>query len=57
MSDRNIFFIIFFSIFVAMLGAGIIAPAMPLYAQALGASGFWLGLIYATFSVSRIIFI
>ncbi|MBN2028645.1 MFS transporter [bacterium] len=56
MRDRRIFFIIFFSIFVATLGCGIIAPAMPLYAQALGASGFWLGVIYATFSVSRVIF-
>ncbi len=56
MRDRRIFFIIFFSIFVSTLGCGIIAPAMPLYAQALGASGLWLGVIYAIFSVSRVIF-
>lgn len=56
MHNQRIFFIVFFSIFVAMLGTGIIAPAMPLYGEALGASGFWLGVIYATFSVSRVIF-
>ena len=39
-----------------MLGAGVIAPTMPLYAKTLGATGIWLGLIYSTFSVSRAIF-
>ena len=39
-----------------MLGAGVIAPTMPLYAKTLGATGFGLGLIYSAFSVSRAVF-
>jgi len=39
-----------------MLGLGVIAPTMPLYARTMGASGIWLGLIYAAFSMSRALF-
>ena len=35
---------------------GIIAPLLPLYADDLGASGLWLGIIFAGFSISRAIF-
>lgn len=40
-----------------MLGMGIIAPLMPLYAKHMGASGIWLGVIFASYSVSRLIFV
>jgi len=36
-----------------MLGMGIIAPLLPLYAESLGASGIWIGVIFAAFSISR----
>ncbi len=36
-----------------MLGVGIIAPILPLYAEDLGASGLWIGIIFASFSISR----
>ncbi len=39
-----------------MLGVGIIAPLLPLYAESLGATGVWLGIIFAGFSISRAIF-
>ena len=39
-----------------MMGVGVIAPTMPIYAETLGATGFWLGTIYAAFSLSRLIF-
>ncbi len=39
-----------------MLGAGVIAPTMPLYAKTMGATGIWLGIIYSAFSMSRSIF-
>ncbi len=38
-----------------MLGAGIISPLLPLYAENLGATGIWIGLIFAGFSISRAI--
>lgn len=40
-----------------MLGMGIIAPVMPLYAENMGASGIWLGIIFASYSVSRLLFV
>lgn len=43
------------SIFSSMLGVGIIAPLLPLYAEGLGATGLWLGLIFAGFSMSNAI--
>jgi MFS family permease len=36
-----------------MLGLGIVAPLMPIYAENLGASGIWLGIIFSGYSVSR----
>ena len=39
-----------------MLGVGIISPLIPLYAENLGATGIWLGIIFASFSASRAIF-
>lgn len=53
---KKIFPVLALSIFSAMLGVGIIAPLLPLYAENLGATGVWLGIIFAGFSVSRVIF-
>jgi len=39
-----------------MLGAGVIAPTMPLYARTLGAGGIGLGLVFSAFSISRAVF-
>ena len=41
------------SVFIALLGVGIIIPVLPLLATKLGATGFTLGLITAAFSISR----
>ena len=41
------------SVFIALLGIGIIVPVMPVFAKELGAGGFALGMIIAAFSVSR----
>ena len=53
---KKIFPILALSIFSAMLGVGIIAPLLPLYAENLGASGIWIGIIFAAFSISRSVF-
>jgi MFS family permease len=39
-----------------MVGIGIIAPLMPVYAEQLGANGLWLGIIFAAFATTRMIF-
>lgn len=41
------------SVFIALLGVGIIIPVLPVLATKLGASGFSLGVITAVFSMSR----
>ena len=56
MHEKRTFIVMFVAIFVAMLGVGVIAPTMPIYARTLGANGLWLGIIYGTFSISRMIF-
>ncbi|MCW4051444.1 MAG: MFS transporter [Candidatus Bathyarchaeota archaeon] len=44
------------SIFVAMLGLGIVGPIMPLYAEDLGATFTQIGLLSSAWSISRFIF-
>ncbi len=53
---KKVFPILALSIFSSMLGVGIITPLFPLYAENLGATGVWLGVIFASFSISRAIF-
>lgn len=36
-----------------MVGIGIIAPLLPIYAENLGATGVWVGIIFAGYAVSR----
>ncbi len=55
MHHKRIFLVLFLALFVAMLGVGVIAPTMPLYAKTLGATGLGLGIIYSAFSISRMI--
>ncbi|MFP3981161.1 MAG: MFS transporter [Desulfobacterales bacterium] len=51
--QNSILITILSAIFIALVGIGIIAPVMPIYATDLGATGFDLGLIVAGFSLSR----
>lgn len=55
MQTRRAFWILFFSVFSAMLGVGIIGPLMPILAIRLGASGIALGLVFSGFSIARIV--
>lgn len=51
--ERQTLVILLLSVFIALLGIGIIIPVMPVFATKLGASGFALGMIIAAFSVTR----
>lgn len=53
---KRVFRVLFISIFAAMLGLGIVAPLMPIYAKSMGANGIWLGIIFSGYSVSRVLF-
>jgi len=50
---RRAFVSLFISVAVAMIGVGIIAPILPLYAKGFSASGVSIGLVFAAFSLSR----
>jgi len=52
---KKVFPILALSVFSSMLGVGIISPLLPLYAENLGATGIWLGIIFSGFSISRAI--
>jgi DHA1 family multidrug resistance protein-like MFS transporter len=51
--DKRVLGTILLSLFIAVLGMGIIAPIMPIYATRMGATGISLGLMVAGFSISR----
>jgi len=53
---KRVFPVLALAIFSSMLGAGIVVPLLPLYAESMGASGLWLGFIFAGFAISRTLF-
>lgn len=55
--DKKIFGTLFFSIFAAVTGVGIVVPLLPVYAHGLGASGLYVSLIFGAFSISRTFFL
>jgi len=52
---KKVFPVLALSTFVSMLGIGIITPLLPLYAESMGATGVWIGVIFSAFAASRII--
>ena len=55
--DKKIFFALFGVNFVSRIGLGIVAPLMPLYAESLGASGLWLGIMFSSFAFAQLLFL
>ncbi|MBW2663313.1 MAG: MFS transporter, partial [Deltaproteobacteria bacterium] len=55
--NKKIFGTLFFSIFAAVTGVGIVVPLLPVYAHDLGATGIYIGLIFGSFSLSRTFFL
>ena len=53
MINRRVLRVLFLAIFSSMLGASLVVPLLPSYAHNLGATGFRVGLIFTTFSLSR----
>jgi DHA1 family multidrug resistance protein-like MFS transporter len=52
-SVKSVFPVLGLSVFSSMLGVGIIVPLLPIYAENLGATGIWVGLIFSGFAISR----
>ncbi|MCD6560386.1 MAG: MFS transporter [Deltaproteobacteria bacterium] len=56
-SNIKIFITLFLSVFVTTMGAGIIAPLLPVYTHELGGTAFEISLIFGAFSLTRSIFV
>lgn len=54
--NRLTLIILSIAIATSVLGAGIIVPFLPMYAESMGANGLWLGIVFSSFSVSRACF-
>ena len=52
-TGKRIYNVLFISVFATMLGLGIISPLLPIYAENLGATGLWLGIVFSAFALSR----
>jgi len=55
--NTRVFSTLSFSIFTSVTGVGIVVPLLPVYAHHLGATGFYIALIFGAFSLSRTLFI
>jgi len=53
---NRLFYVLFISVFATMLGLGIVSPLLPIYADNLGATGFWLGIVFSGFAAARMVF-
>ena len=51
--QKGIFITLFVAIFSTITGVGIVVPLLPIYANDLGASGLYIGMIFGSFSISR----
>jgi len=51
--QKGVFLTLFFIIFTTVTGVGIVVPLLPIYANDLGATGFYVAMIFGSFSLSR----
>lgn len=56
MNRRPKILIIFLTVFIDLVGFGVVVPMLPLYARDFGAHGFIIGLIFAAYSAMQFIF-
>jgi len=52
---RRVYIVLFMAVFASTMGVGFIGPLLPLYARDLGAAGLSLGMIFAGFSMARLL--
>ncbi|GAB7016894.1 MFS transporter [Methanogenium cariaci] len=51
----RIIVVISLSVFISLIGIGMVVPILSVYADTLGASSFWIGVVFAAFALSRTI--
>ncbi len=55
-SERSALLPVFLTVFIDLLGFGIVIPLLPIYSQVYGADEFTLGMLFASFSLMQLIF-
>lgn len=55
-TNRGALVPVFLTVFIDLLGFGIVIPLLPIYSQAYGASGLTLGLLFSSFSLMQLVF-
>src|SRR3989338_4925950 len=51
--EKRIFTLLFIAVLATTIGLSIIEPLMAIYATSLGATGIYIGLIFAAFTIAR----
>lgn len=57
MRGRSPLAVIFLTVFIDLVGFGIVIPLIPFYAEAAGGSGAVVGLLFASYSVAQFLFV
>ena len=57
MAKKTSLLVIFFTVFIDLVGFGIVLPILPLYIKELGASGLIAGAIVASYSLMQATFL
>jgi MFS family permease len=47
--------VVYFTVFLDLVGFGIILPQLPYYAEAFGATGVWVGAILTAYSAAQLV--
>ena len=55
-ASRGSLLVIFLTVFVDLLGFGIVMPLLPIYGKVFGVTGIWLGVLMASFSLMQFLF-
>jgi len=50
---RRTLYILSLAVFISLIGIGIVVPFLSVFAGGLGATGFWIGAVFAAFALSR----
>jgi len=56
MSRKPSLLVVFLTVFIDLIGFGIVLPLLPLYGKSYGASGIELGLLMASYSAMQFLF-
>jgi len=54
LSTNKPLIVVWLALFVSIAGVGMVSPLLPKFAQDMGASGIWLGLVFSGFAFSQI---